>query len=173
MAPRPPRQAQRRRPRPPRRAADDPAVAGRAQALRHELAVLDLGQPVLPRAAVLAAASRLLARRREAGRPRLLLRLPRPPRRSRPGARGAPAGRRLHHRDLPVTPFAHIAGMPVEETIGALGPGLLRAFGAASATLRARLRRARARGPMRPAPLHRLNPPAHRGEETRGVGAVD
>jgi hypothetical protein len=42
-----------------------------------------------------------------------------------------------------MTSFAHIAGMPVEETIGSLGPALLLTFGAASATLRARLRRAR------------------------------
>jgi hypothetical protein len=40
-------------------------------------------------------------------------------------------------------PFAHIAGMPVEETIGSLGPAILLTCGAASATLRARLRRAR------------------------------
>jgi hypothetical protein len=40
-------------------------------------------------------------------------------------------------------PLAHIAGMPVEETIASLGPALLLTFGAASATLRARLRRAR------------------------------
>ena len=39
-------------------------------------------------------------------------------------------------------PLAHIAGMPVEETIASLGPALLLTFGAASATLRARLRRA-------------------------------
>jgi hypothetical protein len=42
-----------------------------------------------------------------------------------------------------VIPLAHIAGMPVEETIASLGPALLLTFGAASATLRARLRRAR------------------------------
>src|SRR4029078_12759149 len=59
-----PRQAQRCRPRPTWRAADDPAVAGRTQALRHQLAVLDLGQPVLPRAAE----SQLLAHWRDAGR---------------------------------------------------------------------------------------------------------
>ena len=40
-------------------------------------------------------------------------------------------------------PLAHIAGMPVEETIASLGPALLVTFGAASATLRTRLRRAR------------------------------
>ena len=39
-------------------------------------------------------------------------------------------------------PLAHIAGIPVEETIASLGPALLLTFGAASATLRARLRRA-------------------------------
>ena len=42
-----------------------------------------------------------------------------------------------------MTPLAHIAGMPVEETIASLGPALLLTFGAASATLRTRLRRAR------------------------------
>jgi len=41
-------------------------------------------------------------------------------------------------------PLAHIAGMPVEETIASLGPALLLTFGAASATLRARLRDASA-----------------------------
>ena len=129
------RQAQRRRPRPPRRAADDPAVARRAPALRHQLAVLDLGQPVLPRAALLAAARQLLARRRDAGRPRLLRRLPRPPHRPRARPRGAPPGRRLHHGDLPVIPFAHIAGMPVEETLPALLPAACALALAARATL--------------------------------------
>ena len=36
-------------------------------------------------------------------------------------------------------PLAHIAGIPVEETIASLAPALLLTFGAASATLRARL----------------------------------
>jgi hypothetical protein len=40
-------------------------------------------------------------------------------------------------------PLAHIAGIPVEEAIGSLAPALLLALGAASATLRARLRRPR------------------------------
>jgi hypothetical protein len=40
-------------------------------------------------------------------------------------------------------PLAHIAGMPVEETIGSFGPAVLLTFGAGSATLRAGLRRAR------------------------------
>jgi hypothetical protein len=35
-------------------------------------------------------------------------------------------------------PLAHISGIPVEEAVGALGPALLVAVGAASATLRAR-----------------------------------
>jgi hypothetical protein len=43
--------------------------------------------------------------------------------------------------------LAHIAGMPVEETIASLGPALLLTFGAASATLRARLRPARSSAP--------------------------
>ena len=49
-------------------------------------------------------------------------------------------------------PLAHIAGIPVEETLASLGPALLLTFGAASATLRVRLRRARsppARCPIR------------------------
>ena len=41
-----------------RRAADAPALARRAPALRHQLALLDLGQPVLPRPALVAAARR-------------------------------------------------------------------------------------------------------------------
>ena len=43
------------------------------------------------------------------------------------------------------TPFAHIAGIPVEETLGSLGPVLLVAFGVAWAQLRARLRPVRSR----------------------------
>ena len=35
--------------------------------------------------------------------------------------------------------LAHVGGIPVEETIGALGPALLVVLGAASAALRARL----------------------------------
>jgi hypothetical protein len=42
-------------------------------------------------------------------------------------------------------PFAHIAGIPIEETLGSLGPALLVALGVAWAQLRARLRPARAR----------------------------
>ena len=126
---------------PPWRAADDPVVAGRAQALRHQLAVLDLGQPVLPPAALLVAASQLLTRRRDAGRPRLLRRLPQPHNRPRSRPRGAPPRRRLHHGDLPMSPLAHIAGMPVEETIASIAPALLLTFGGASAMLRGCLRR--------------------------------
>jgi hypothetical protein len=42
-------------------------------------------------------------------------------------------------------PFAHIAGIPIEETLGSLGPALLVAFGVAWAQLRARLRPVRSR----------------------------
>jgi hypothetical protein len=49
-------------------------------------------------------------------------------------------------------PLAHIGGIPIEETLASLTPALLVAFGAASATLRARLRRARSRHQQGPAP---------------------
>ena len=62
LARRPARQAERRRPRPERRTADDPALARRAPALRHELALLELGQPVLPGAALVAAEGQLRTR---------------------------------------------------------------------------------------------------------------
>jgi hypothetical protein len=42
-----------------------------------------------------------------------------------------------------MTPLAHIAGMPIEETIASLGPALLLTFGAAFTKVGARLRRAR------------------------------
>ena len=44
--------------------------------------------------------------------------------------------------------FAHVAGIPIEETLGSLGPALLVAFGLASAQLRARLRPVRARAAL-------------------------
>jgi hypothetical protein len=46
-------------------------------------------------------------------------------------------------------PFAHIGGVPIEETLGSLGPALLIVFGVAWTQLRARLRavRSRASGP--------------------------
>jgi hypothetical protein len=37
-------------------------------------------------------------------------------------------------------PIAHIGGVPIEETLGSLGPALLVAFGVAWAQLRARVR---------------------------------
>jgi len=37
-------------------------------------------------------------------------------------------------------PFAHVGGIPIEETLGSFGPALLVAFGVARSTLRARLR---------------------------------
>ena len=58
LARRPARQAQRRRPRAERRAADAAALLRRPPPLRHQLALLDLGQPVLPGAALLASARR-------------------------------------------------------------------------------------------------------------------
>jgi hypothetical protein len=42
-------------------------------------------------------------------------------------------------------PVAHVGGIPIEETLGSLGPALLVAFGVAWATLRARLRPGRSR----------------------------
>ena len=71
--------------------------------------------------------------------PGLLPRPPRAPRRPRARPRGAPAGRRLHHGDLPMT-FAHIAGMPVEETLLELAPAAV-AFAAALRMARERARR--------------------------------
>jgi len=43
-------------------------------------------------------------------------------------------------------PFAHVAGIPIEEIIGMIGPALLVALGATTATLRARWRRVRRQG---------------------------
>ena len=40
-------------------------------------------------------------------------------------------------------PIAHVAGIPIEETIGIYGPALLLAFGAACTIVRSRLRRVR------------------------------
>jgi hypothetical protein len=42
--------------------------------------------------------------------------------------------------------FGHVAGVPVEETIGALGPALLAAIGMATVNLRSRWRARRNRG---------------------------
>ena len=42
-------------------------------------------------------------------------------------------------------PLAHVGGIPVEETLGSLGPALLLGLGAASAKLSARRRRLRSR----------------------------
>ena len=46
-------------------------------------------------------------------------------------------------------PLAHVGGIPIEETLGSLGPALLVGFGVAWATLRACLRRVR-QGARRP-----------------------
>jgi hypothetical protein len=37
-------------------------------------------------------------------------------------------------------PFAHVGGLPIEETLGSFGPALLVALGVAWAKLRARVR---------------------------------
>jgi hypothetical protein len=42
-------------------------------------------------------------------------------------------------------PFAHVGGIPIEETLGSFGPPLLVGLGVAWAKLRARLRRVRSR----------------------------
>jgi hypothetical protein len=47
--------------------------------------------------------------------------------------------------------FAHVGGLPIEETLGSLAPALLLAAGAASARLSARVRHLRARQRRRPA----------------------
>jgi hypothetical protein len=44
-----------------------------------------------------------------------------------------------------IAPIAHVGGIPIEETLGSLGPALLVGFGVAWANLRARLRPARSR----------------------------
>ena len=84
-----------------------------------QLALLDLGQPVLSRARVVAAARQLRSRRRDGGRPRLLPRPARPAGWAGAGARGAAPGRRLHDGDLPVI-LAHHMG---EELLPAAGGG--------------------------------------------------
>ena len=74
-------------------------------------------------------------------RPRLLRRLRAAPGRARPSPRGAPAGRRLHHRDLPMSPtVAHVAGIPLEEGLLTLTP----VAGVLALAVTARLRTLRA-----------------------------
>src|SRR5207247_10618452 len=90
------------------RAAACPAVRCAAPAPRLQLALLDLGQPVLSRDALMAPARELRPGRRNGGRPRLLRRSARPPRRTRTRARGTSAKRRLHHRDLPMIVANHL-----------------------------------------------------------------
>jgi hypothetical protein len=45
-----------------------------------------------------------------------------------------------------IAPLAHVAGVPIEETLGFLAPVLLVAFGTARAAARARYRRMRPPG---------------------------
>jgi hypothetical protein len=49
-------------------------------------------------------------------------------------------------------PLSHVAGVPVEETLGAFGPALLVVAGAVSARLGARVRHVRGRQRRRRAP---------------------
>ena len=127
-----------------RRAADAAALLRRAAALRHELAALDVGQPVLPGAALVPAQGRHRRRRLDGRRPGLLRRLPRPPRRARAGARGAAPGRRLHHGDLPVI-VAHVMGLPIEESVLQLAPAAAAMMTAVAIAGRAGLDRLRRR----------------------------
>jgi hypothetical protein len=58
-------------------------------------------------------------------------------------------------------PLSHIAGLPIEETLGAFGPALLVIAGAVSARLSARVRNMPGRRRHRQAPERR--PPAALG----------
>ena len=53
-------------------------------------------------------------------------------------------------------PLAHVAGIPIEETLASFTPVLVLMFGAASATIRARLRRARSPANKRTSPSPRV-----------------
>src|SRR5215207_9736363 len=122
-------------------------LARRQARLRDELALLELGQPVLSRTTGLAHQARAPRRRHVRARPRLLRRLLEARLGAGAPARGAPRRRRLQHGDLPMSlPLAHVGGIPVEETVGMIGPALLVALGAATATVRARWRRVRRQG---------------------------
>src|SRR4029079_14043608 len=135
-------QRERRRARAARRAADAPALLRRPPALRHQLALLDLGQSVLPRSALLAPARELRPERRHGGRSRFLRRLLRPPERARPRPRGPAPERRLHDGDLPVI-TAHVMGIPVEESILQLMPAGAVMAAAAGIAVRGTLDRVR------------------------------
>jgi hypothetical protein len=78
----------------------------------HELALLELGQPVLSGAALLAPEGELPSGGRDGGRPRLLRRFPRASRWAGAGPRGAPARGRLHDRDLPMIAADRLGANP-------------------------------------------------------------
>ena len=65
-------------------------------------------------------------------------------------------------------PGGHIAGIPIEETIGAYGPALVLLFGAAMVTLRARLNRVRANGHRPAARRDRGEPGDDGGRDLNG-----
>ena len=100
-------------PRAERRAADAPALLRRAAPVRHELALLDLGQPVLPGAALLAAAGRTATRTAAWRSTATSSSTSTTARRSRARARGAPPERRLHDGDLPVILAHHGGELPL------------------------------------------------------------
>src|ERR1051325_5586478 len=131
------REAGRCRPRTQRRPEHDPALLRRPPSLRQQLALLDVGRPVLPGAALVAAPDRLRPERRHGDRPQLLRRLPRPPRRARTCSRDAPPGRRLHDGGVPVI-LGHVMGLPIEESVLQFVPA-----GAATVTVIAYVGRAR------------------------------
>jgi hypothetical protein len=58
-----------------------------------------------------------------------------------------------------MTVIAHVGGIPIEETLGMYGPALLLALGAASARVRARLRRMRGPGRNRRLTKSAVRPP--------------
>ena len=57
-------------------------------------------------------------------------------------------------------PLAHVGGLPIEETLGSLGPALLVGFGVTWANVRARVRRVRSRA----------SPHGPRKKAARGAG---
>jgi hypothetical protein len=50
-------------------------------------------------------------------------------------------------------PLAHVGGIPIEETVGSLGPALFIGLGVVAAKLRARLHRVRAQAGAHPSHL--------------------
>jgi hypothetical protein len=70
-------------------------------------------------------------------------------------------------------PLAHVAGVPVEETLASLGPALLVAFGVMGANLRARLRPLRSRASTSRPSRRRSTPAAPSTSRPRSATAND